>query len=160
MVFEHFFINVFSTAITAKKTVTNTTEECHCCLKLHRCCMNGAEPASWVQTPVPSVWHAVGGMLWQMLLILPEGKLMSSIQENTSPVKLEREKNSLSNFLAKGTGPNWWLITVMDEWTSLKAALITTDYKHAKYLYSVHNYEPYCTEMFVSIPGRLCKYKW
>lgn len=47
----------------------------------------------------------------------------------------------------------------MDERTSLNAASITTDYKYAKYLYSVNNNKPYCKEMFTSIPGRLCKYK-
>lgn len=57
------------------------------------CCSRGAEPESSVRTPVPSVWHAAGGLLWQMLFILPERKLISRIRENKSPAKLERKKN-------------------------------------------------------------------
>lgn len=58
-------------------------------------------------TATPSVWHAAGGMLWQMLFIQTERNLISMIQENKSPVRLERKKkSSMSNFLAKGIGPN------------------------------------------------------
>lgn len=82
-----------------------------------------------------------------MLSTLPQRK--TDLQDSGKQIisKAGAEKTSLSNFLAKGLGPNSWLIMVMDERTSLNAASITPDYKYAKYLYSVHNNKPYCREM-------------